>query len=185
MTYGQETKKVDIRQAASFEVNEKLFPDAKILKSNAEIRVHLHHDGMDIWSDIAYFYETENSFEAEGNVVVKQGDSLELNSEYIEYSGTKFAVAKRRVRLQNQESTGTDFNFDRKKQEAYYNTAGEITSEETVIRSQSGTYVADDNKYEFITNVHVTDPSYDPFRTHGLLHRATTRLFLWGDHHTR
>ncbi|MEC7659053.1 MAG: OstA-like protein, partial [Bacteroidota bacterium] len=94
--YGQETKKVDIRQAASFEVNEKLFPGAKILKSNAEIRVHLHHDGMDIWSDIAYFYETENSFEAEGYVVVKQGDSLELNSEYIEYSGTtKLAIAKR------------------------------------------------------------------------------------------
>ena len=46
MTYGQETKKIDIRQAASFEVNEKRFPDAKILKSNQDIRVHLHHDGM-------------------------------------------------------------------------------------------------------------------------------------------
>ena len=163
MTYGQETKKIDIRQAASFEVNEKRFPDAKILKSNQDVRVHLHHDGMDIWSDIAYFYETRNFFEAEGNVVVKQGDSLQLNSEYIEYSGTtKFAVAKRKVHLQNQESTlRTDsLYFDRKKQEAYYNTAGEITSDKTVIRSQSGTYVADDNKYEFITNVHVIDPSF-------------------------
>ena len=134
MTYGQETKKIDIRQAASFEVNEKRFPDAKILKSNQDIRVHLHHDGMDIWSDIAYFYETRNFFEAEGNVVVKQGDSLQLNSEYIEYSGTtKFAIAKRKVLLQNQESTlRTDsLYFDRKKQEANYNTVGEITSEET------------------------------------------------------
>ena len=163
MAYGQEAKKIDIRQAASFEVNEKRLPDAKILKSNQTIRVHLHHDGMDIWSDIAYFYETQNFFEAEGNVVVKQGDSLQLNSEYIAYSGTtKFAVAKRKVRLQNQESTlHTDsLYFDRKKQEAYYNTPGEITSEETVIRSQSGTYVVDDNKYEFITNVQVTDPSF-------------------------
>ena len=105
MTYGQETKKIDIRQAASFEVNEKHFPDAKILKSNQDVRVHLHHDGMDIWSDVAYFYEKRNFFEAEGNVVVRQGDSLQLNSEYIEYSGTtKFAVAKRKVNLQNQES---------------------------------------------------------------------------------
>ena len=80
--YGQETKKIDIRQAASFEVNEKSFPDAKILKSNKGIRVHLHHDGMDIWSDIAYFYETRNFFEAQGNVIVKQGDSLQLNSEF-------------------------------------------------------------------------------------------------------
>ena len=161
--YGQETKKIDIREAASFEVNENRFPDAKILKSNKDIRVHLHHDGMDIWSDIAYFYESQNFFKAKGNVVVKQGDSLQLNSEYIEYSGTtKFAVAKLKVHLKSQESTlRTDsLYFDRKKQEAYYNIFGEITSEETVIRSQSGTYVADDNKYEFITNVHVTDPSF-------------------------
>ena len=161
--FGQETKKIDIREAASFEVNEKHFPDAKILKSNQDIRVYLHHDGMDIWSDIAYFYETQNFFKAKGNVVVKQGDGLQLNSEYIEYNGTtKFAVAKRKVYLKDQESTlRTDsLYFDRKKQEAYYNTTGEITSEETVIRSQSGTYVADDNKYEFITNVNVTDPSF-------------------------
>ena len=161
--YGQETKKIEIRQAASFEVNEKSFPDAKILKSNKGIRVHLHHDGMDIWSDIAYFYETRNFFEAQGNVIVKQGDSLQLNSEYIDYSGiTKFAVAKRKVRLRNQESTlrTESLYFDRKKQEAYYDTSGEITRDETVIRSQSGTYVADYNKYEFISNVFVTDPSF-------------------------
>ena len=161
--YGQETNKIDIREAASFEINENRFLNAKILKSNQDIRVHLHHDGMDIWSDIAYFYETQNFFKAKGNVVVKQGDSLQLNSEYIEYSGTtKFAVAKLKVHLKNQESTlRTDsLYFDRKKQEAYYNTSGEITSEETVIRSQSGTYVADNNKYEFITNVYVTDPSF-------------------------
>jgi lipopolysaccharide export system protein LptA len=163
MTYGQETKKIDIRQAASFEVNEKLLPDAKILKSNRNIRVHLHHDGMDIWSDIAYFYETQNFFEAEGNVIVKQGDSLQLNSEYINYSGiTKYAIAKHKVRLQNQGSTlrTGSLYFDRNKQEAFYNTFGEITSQETMIRSQSGTYVVDENKYEFITNVHVTDPSF-------------------------
>ncbi|MEE3020799.1 MAG: OstA-like protein, partial [Bacteroidota bacterium] len=164
--YGQETKKVDIRQAASFEVNEKLFPGAKILKSNAEIRVHLHHDGMDIWSDVAYFYETENTFEAEGYVVVKQGDSLELNSEYIEYSGTtKLAIAKHKVELENYESilrTDSLF-FDRQKQEVYYQTTGEITSEDTVIRSKSGTYVVDDKKYEFISDVGVTDPSFTIF----------------------
>ena len=78
---------------------------------------------MDIWSDIAYFYETQNFFEAVGDVVVMQGDSLQLNSEYIEYSGTtKFAVAKRIVHIQHQESSlRTDYlYFDLKKQEEYY-----------------------------------------------------------------
>ena len=181
--YGQETKKIDIREAASFEVNEKHFPDAKILKSNQFIRVHLHHDGMDIWSDIAYFYETQNFFKAKGNVVVKQGDSLQLNSEYIEYSSTtKFAVAKYKVLLQSQESTlRTDsLYFDRKKQEAYYNTAGEIISEETVIRSQSGTYVAGDKKYEFIANVNVTDPSFTIHSEHMDYYTELRHAYFYG-----
>ena len=181
--YGQETKKIDIREAASFEVNENSFPDAKILKSNQDIRVHLHHDGMDIWSDIAYFYETQNFFKAKGNVVVKQGDSLQLNSEYIEYSSTtKFAVAKYKVLLQSQESTlRTDsLYFDRKKQEAYYNTAGEIISEETVIRSQSGTYVAGDKKYEFIANVNVTDPSFTIHSEHMDYYTELRHAYFYG-----
>ena len=75
--YAQEQKQVDIRQSGSFEVNEARFPGAKILKKNDQIRVHLHHDGMDIWSDEAYLYEADNFFEALGNVVVRQGDSLQ------------------------------------------------------------------------------------------------------------
>ena len=54
-----------------------------------------------------------------GNVVVKQGDSLELNSEYIEYSGkTKLAIAKRKVELENNESilrTDSLFLIDKNK----------------------------------------------------------------------
>jgi hypothetical protein len=104
--YAQEGKQVDIRQSGSFEVDQVLHPGAKILKKNDQIRVHLHHDGMDIWSDEAFLFEADNFFEAYGNVVVKQGDSLELTSEYLEYDGSKrFGVSKIGVVLKNNETT--------------------------------------------------------------------------------
>ena len=76
----QEKKIVQIIEAGSFDKNEITLPGANILKKNNKIRVHLLHDGMDIWSDYALFYKKNNSFKARGNVVVKQGDSIELYS---------------------------------------------------------------------------------------------------------
>ena len=47
----QEKKIIKIIEAGSFDRNEKKNPGANILKKNDKIRVHLSHDGMDIWSD--------------------------------------------------------------------------------------------------------------------------------------
>ena len=71
---------------------------ANILKKNNSVRVHLLHDGMDIWSDYALFYKKSNSFKARGNVVVKQGDSIELFSENLDYDGNnRKIIAKKNV----------------------------------------------------------------------------------------
>ncbi len=183
LSFAQETKNIDIREAGSFEVNEKKFPGAKILKSDGNIRVHLHHDGMDIWSDTAYFFEVENFFKAYGNVIVKQGDSLQLNSKYIEYSGAnRFATSKEQVTLTNNESVlQTDtLYFDRAKQEAYYNTLGKITNDKTVIKSESGTYIVESDKYEFISDVQVTDPSFTIFSQRMDYYTDTRHAYFYG-----
>ena len=60
----QEKKIVQIIEAGSFDKNEITLPGANILKKNNKIRVHLLHDGMDIWSDYALFYKKNNSFKA-------------------------------------------------------------------------------------------------------------------------
>lgn len=164
--YAQEQKQVDIRQSGSFEVDEARFPGAKILKKNDQIRVHLHHDGMDIWSDEAYLYEADNFFEALGNVVVRQGDSLQMTSAYLEYSGSKrFGVSKSDVVLENNTTTlFTDTLYlDRAQQEAYYTTKGTIIDEETTINSLSGTYFIESKKYEFQSDVEIQNPDFEMF----------------------
>jgi lipopolysaccharide assembly outer membrane protein LptD (OstA) len=83
----QEKKIIQIIEAGSFERNEKKIPGANILNKNDKIRVHLLHDGMDIWSDYALFFKKNNSFRANGNVVIKQGDSIKLYSDKLNYDG--------------------------------------------------------------------------------------------------
>ncbi|MBU86991.1 MAG: hypothetical protein CMC53_02765, partial [Flavobacteriaceae bacterium] len=69
----QEKKVIEIKQAGSFDKNENVNPGANILRKNKDIRVHLFHEGMNIYSDYALFYKASNSFKAKGNVIIKQG----------------------------------------------------------------------------------------------------------------
>ena len=69
---------IEIKQAGSFDKNENVNPGANVLRKNKDTRVHLFHEGMNIYSDYALFYKASNSFKANGNVVVKQGDSITL-----------------------------------------------------------------------------------------------------------
>ena len=59
------------------------------LSKGKNLRVILYHDGATIISDKTLFYSTENRFFAKGNVMLEQGDSLELKSEYLNYDGNK------------------------------------------------------------------------------------------------
>ena len=49
-------KEIEIRQAGSFQLDEENFPGANILERSATKQVHLVHQGMDVWSDKAFFY---------------------------------------------------------------------------------------------------------------------------------
>ena len=101
----QERKIIQIIEAGSFDRNENTLPGANILKKDNEIRVHLFHDGMDVWSDYALFYKKNNSFKASGNVVVKQGDSIELYSEILDYDGNKRKIIARENVVFNNKSS--------------------------------------------------------------------------------
>ena len=87
LIFTQEKKIIEIIEAGSFDRNEQTNPGANILKKNDKIRVHLFHDGMNIYSDYALFFKKNNSFKASGNVVVIQGDSINLLSNYLDYDG--------------------------------------------------------------------------------------------------
>lgn len=155
----QQKSAIDIEYADHFDKNEIELPDAVLLSGNIRAR----HEGVLILCNKAYFFQKENYLKAFGNVQMIQGDTLFLNSKYAEYNGNvKQAFATGDVSLRSPEmSLVTDtINFDRVKQEAYYNSYGTIINKENTLKSKSGRYIVGQKKYEFRTAVVLTNPQY-------------------------
>ena len=59
-----------------------------------------------MWCNQAFFYQDKNFIEAYGDVVLIQGDTINLKSNYLEYNGnSKIAYAKGNVVLKEPSST--------------------------------------------------------------------------------
>ncbi len=176
-------KEIEIRQAGSFQLDEENFPGANILERSAAKQVHLVHQGMDVWSDKAFFYKKENRFDAFGNVRIVQGDSLVLTSKTVNYDGKiKLAVAKEQVVLDNKEmllKTDTLY-FDRMKSIAYYPADGTVYDSLTTINSKRGTYISDAKKYKFENNVVVTNPDFTLTSAFMDFYTETKHAFFYG-----
>ena len=176
-------KEIEIRQAGSFQLDEENFPGANILERSAAKQVHLVHQGMDVWSDKAFFYKKENRFDAFGNVRIVQGDSLVLTSKTVNYDGkNKLAVAKEQVVLDNKEmllKTDTLY-FDRMKSIAYYPADGTVYDSLTTINSKRGTYISDAKKYKFENNVVVTNPDFTLTSALMDFYTETKHAFFYG-----
>ena len=160
----QERKIIQIIEAGSFDRNENTLPGANILKKDNEIRVHLFHDGMDVWSDYALFYKKNNSFKASGNVVVKQGDSIELYSEILDYEGNERKIIARENVVFNNKSSSLKTQIlyhDRDLKEIYFENGGTIKDSSNTIKSSRGKYFLNNSKYSFKDRVNVYNDDYN------------------------
>ena len=122
-TFAQEnpSKKIEIVYAGTLTIDNDKYPGATIFNSDQERKVQFRHQGMDIWCDVAVLYQKTNQVKAFGEVFIQQGDSLKMNSEFIEYNGdTKVAIAKENVKLRNEKMTleTQELFFDRNTQQA-------------------------------------------------------------------
>ena len=176
-------KEIEIRQAGSFQLDEENFPGANILERSTSEQVHLVHQGMDVWSDKAFFYKKENKFDAFGNVRINQGDSLVLTCKTVNYDGNvKLAVAKQQVVLDNKEmllKTDTLY-FDRIKNIAYYPANGTVYDSLTTINSKRGTYISDNKKYKFEDKVVVNNPDFTLTSARMDFYTETKHAFFYG-----
>ncbi|TLP80650.1 OstA-like protein [Maribacter sp. ACAM166] len=157
-----EPKQINIVYGANFTKNEVDYPGASIF-SKDDRQVQFEHQGADLWCDVAIYYQRDNRLEAIGNVILKQGDSVQMTSKKINYLGDiKLAKAWGNVVLTNSDMTlKTDtLRLDREKQEAYYQDNGTVIDSANTLTSKIGTYFMELKKYQFLDSVHIQNPKY-------------------------
>ncbi|CAM3665634.1 OstA-like protein [Flavobacterium gelidilacus] len=149
--------KIVIEYSDFIDKNQNEIPGAIVFTGN----VRVLHNGVKISCNKAYHFTAENYVKAFGNVQLVQGDTIFMNSRYAEYNGDKeFAFATGDVNMRSPDSnlvTDTVY-FDRKSQQAFYNSYGTITNKDNILKSKSGRYYLDEKKYSFKTAVSVVNP---------------------------
>jgi len=133
--YAQDTTKIVLEQADTWEFNKAIGPDIQRIIGN----VILRHDTGYLYCDSAYLNDMTNTVKAYGNVHIKASDTLNLYGDSLQYNGnTKIANVWGNVRLiDNQTILTTDsLDFDRKTQIAWYDNWGKIVSDDNCLVSR-------------------------------------------------
>ena len=172
-------KTINIENADLVEVNEVLVPDGVLLTGNVKV----NHDGIVLTCNKAYVFKKENYLKAFGNVQLVQGDTLFLNSKYAEYSGnSKKAFATGDAVMSSPDATlRTDtINFDRNIQQVFYNTKGTIINKDNTLVSKSGRYFVAEKKFQFLTEVTITNPKYVIKSNHLDYYSNSGHTYLFG-----
>ena len=161
----QEKTKIKIERAGFFEKDKVKYPDASVLTRDKNDKVLISHDGVLMTCNQAFFYEDRNFIEAYGEVSLKQGDTLNLKANYLEYNGdTRLVFAKGNVILNEPESDlyTESIYFDRNLQEGFYTNKGKLIRNITdTIYSLRGTFFAKEKKYRFEKEVDLRTPKYN------------------------
>ena len=164
MNFAQEKRRIQIEYSGFLDKDEINFPGATIFTRDDSQQVHVVHEGVIMYCDKAVHYGEEDFIEAYGNVRIIQGDTINMTSKYVEYSGkTKLAFASGDVVLTDptSEITSDTLCFDRVKQQAYYNNKGKVVRDSSgTITSQIGRYYMNIKKYQFVKDVKLVNPEY-------------------------
>jgi len=180
----QDQKKIEIEYSGFLSFNETEYPGAKILTRDDSQQIHIVHESINMWCDKAYYYGTENFIEAYGHVKLIQGDTINMDSKYIEYSGiTKLAFASGDVVLRDPNSTITSdtLYFDREKQQAFYRNGGTVVKDTSgTITSKIGRYYMNLKKYQFVTDVVLVNPDATIKSNYFDFYSDTGKAYLFG-----
>ncbi|MFC0605394.1 OstA-like protein [Winogradskyella pulchriflava] len=164
LSFAQEKQRITIEYAGIASSNPEIEEGAFVFLRDESQQVHFKHKGVNMWCDKAIYYEDQDFIEAFSNVVMKQGDTINMVSKYVEYSGkTQLAFAQGDVVLTEPQSTLTTdkLYFDRNRQLAYYNTTGKVVRDSSgTITSQIGRYYMNAKKYQFTQDVVLVNPDY-------------------------
>ncbi len=163
--------------------DEARFPGAFVYLKTGTEQVYIEHRGIQMWCDQALLYQNDNFVRAIGNVRMRQGDSIRMQSKFAEYNGnTRLAFANGAVRMNNPDTTlETDsLFFDRRRQEAYYRSGGTVRDTASTLTSDIGRYFIKDKKYQFLDDVVVINPDYKINSNHLNFFTENGHAYMYG-----
>ena len=156
--FSQKGKKIELIHANSMKIDRSKGDDVKKLIGD----VQLEHAGAYLSCDSAYLFQSD-SVEAFGHVYIRQGDTLHLHGDYLNYSAnSKLAEFRNNVKLEDKETTLTTniLDYDLDKDIGFYRTIGNIFIDENYLTSIRGTFYSKQNLFYFHDSVVVTSPDY-------------------------
>lgn len=127
-------------------------------------KVVLHHQGALMFCDSAIIDDATNSAQAYGHIHIKQGDTLDLYGDEMNYNGNeKIVNIKKRVRLIDKEiDMNTDeIIFDRNAGMIYYADSANIKTQKDNLTSDKGYYYINRKEFAYKGNVILKNPEYD------------------------
>ncbi|WP_299112909.1 OstA-like protein [uncultured Winogradskyella sp.] len=162
--FSQGKERITVQYSGNTSSNPDIEEGALVFLRDESQQVHFVHNGVNLFCDKAIYYQDQEFIEAFSNVVMKQGDSINMVAKYVEYSGkTELAFAQGDVVLTEPQSTLTTdkLYLDRTRQLAYYNTKGKVVRDSSgTITSQIGRYYMNARKYQFTKDVVLVNPDY-------------------------
>ena len=170
----QQKNKVFLEHADYLVADEKISTEYQILRGNVIFR----KEGVFMYCDSAYFYDSSNSLDAFGNVKMIQGDTLFVYSDVMYYSGTdEIAQLRYNVKLENKDMTlYTDsLDYDMVANLGYYFEGGRIVDSEKELVSIYGQYDPDTKDSEFLFDVELRNEKYI-MRTDTLHYNTATHI---------
>jgi Protein of unknown function (DUF1239). len=153
-----ESKNVVLEQCDVLSFDKSTGAQYQVLKGNVRFR----HESALMFCDSAYFYDSNNSFDAFGHVKVIDKNST-MTSDKMFYDGNSTLMKIRNNVVVNNEGTMLTTNsldFIRNKNYGYYVGGGKIVDPEYELVSQKGYYYPDTKTYFFKTDVVLTSPDY-------------------------
>lgn len=140
--------------------------------------VQLEHEGAILYCDSAYWNPNNNSFEAFGDVVMNQGDSVYLYGDYMQYDGNT-QIVKVRYNVKLEHLSGTLFtdslNYDRLDNVGYYLEGGTLIDTVNTLTSLYGNYRPNLNLATFMQEVELDNPDYKLY-SDTLIYNTQTRI---------
>lgn len=174
-----QTKKIQILSSEISTVDESRFPGATILIGNVKVA----HEGATLDCKRALLYREKNVFQALGEVVIEQGDSIIQYSDFANYdANTKIAKSWGNVEVNDKEmklSTDTLY-FNRTDQILFYPTKGIIKDKINTLTSNKGTYFLEDKKFTAKTKVNVVNPDNILDSDHLDYYTNTNLAYIYG-----